>query len=118
MVYSDAHRSRWRAPEPSQQRRRALPIMVVVLAPLAIWTLGGLIVLRPGNASGHILEDTVAYPSAGVRFPPARITEITEMFCTGMAGSTQDVDNQTCGNITAQLLEPAHNTSRALLRYA
>jgi hypothetical protein len=80
--------------------------MVVVLAPLAIWTLGGLILLWPGDASGHTFEDTVAYPSAGVSFPTARITEITEMFCTGMAGSTQDVDNQTCGNIIDSYWSP------------
>ena len=86
MVYSDAHRPRWRAPEPSQQRRRAVQIMVVALAPLAIWTLGGLIGLWPGDASGHTFEGRVAYPSAGVSFPTARITQITGSSDLSMGG--------------------------------
>ncbi|MBA3529230.1 MAG: YibE/F family protein [Propionibacteriaceae bacterium] len=89
------------------RHRRALRIMVVVLIPLGIWTIAGLITFWPGDVSEHIAQDVSGYSVAGVTYPTARITNITEMPCEGMAGSTPGVNNQTCANLAAELLEGA-----------
>jgi uncharacterized membrane protein len=106
VVYSHSPAPRMDAAQQSQHRR-AVQVMVVVLVPLAIWTLVGMIVLWPGDASEHITEDPAGYTVSGVTFPRAKITKVTEMSCEGLAGSTPDADSQTCATITADLLEGA-----------
>ena len=57
-----------------------------MLIPLAIWTVAGLIALWPGNISAHINPDVAGYSVAGVTYPKARITAISEISCDGLAG--------------------------------
>jgi uncharacterized membrane protein len=80
-------------------------MLVVVLIPLAIWTVVGLIALWPGNVSSHIAKDVAGFSVPGVTYPTARITNVTEISCQGMPGSTPGVDDQKCANVAAQLLQ-------------
>jgi len=80
-------------------------MLVVVLIPLAIWTVVGLIALWPGNVSSHIAKDVAGFSVPGVTYPTARITNVTEISCQGMPGSIPGVDDQKCANVAAQLLQ-------------
>jgi uncharacterized membrane protein len=79
--------------------------MVVVLIPLGVWTLAGLIFLWPGDLSSSINPGVSGYNVPGVSFPTARITNVTEASCEGLAGSTPGVPDERCANVTAELLE-------------
>ncbi|MFP5283785.1 MAG: YibE/F family protein [Actinomycetes bacterium] len=92
-------------PADTTRHRRALRILVVVLVPLGIWTLAGLIVLWPGDVSDHINSDVAGYSVPGVSYPTARVTGVAEASCQGLAGSVPGVDDETCANVTAELLE-------------
>ncbi len=87
-----------------RRHRRALRMLVVVLIPLAVWTLVGLIALWPGDISESVNSDVAGYSVAGVTYPTARITSVEEISCQGLSGSTPGVNDSRCANITAQLL--------------
>jgi uncharacterized membrane protein len=89
----------------AKRHRKALRIMVVVLIPLAVWTLAGLIAFWPGDVSSHIRKDLSLYSVPGVTYPTAKITTITQTSCEGLAGSTPGVDDQTCATVAARLTE-------------
>ena len=91
---------------PAELRRhqRAIRILIVVLIPLAIWTLVGLIAFWPGDISRHVNADVAGYSVPGVTYPTARITQVKEISCEGLAGSTPGVTNARCADVTAQLL--------------
>ncbi len=92
-------------PDELRRHRRALRILVVVLIPLAIWTVVGLIAFWPGDISANVNKDVAGYSIAGVTYPTAEITKIEESSCDGLAGSTPGVDDVRCANVTAQLSE-------------
>jgi uncharacterized membrane protein len=93
-------------PEELRRHRRALGILIVVLIPLAIWTLVGLIAFWPGDISHHVKADVAGYSVPGVTYPKARITEINEISCEGLAGSTPGgVSSAVCADVTSKLLE-------------
>jgi uncharacterized membrane protein len=93
--------------KPNELRRhqRALRILIVVLIPLAIWTLVGLIAFWPGDISRQVNADVTGYSVPGVTYPTARITGIKEISCEGLAGSTPGVTDARCADLTSQLLE-------------
>ncbi len=63
-------------PEAKAQQRRALRIMLLTLIPLAVWTIGGLIMLWPTNTAAHVKSDISTYSVAGLQIPPTgRIVE-------------------------------------------
>ena len=88
-----------------RRHRRALRILVVVLIPLAIWTVVGMIALWPGDVSGHINPEVAGYNVEGVTYPSARITAIAQISCDGLSGSTPGVTDNRCANVTAELLD-------------
>ena len=92
-------------PDELRRHRRALRILVVVLIPLAIWTVAGLIALWPGNIASHVNPEMAGYNVEGVTYPSARITVLTEISCDGLSGSTPGVSNISCANATAELLD-------------
>ena len=83
------------------RHRRALRILIVVLIPLAIWTLVGLIALWPGNVSEHVNADAAGYSVAGVTYPRAEITAVEKIACDGLPGSTPGQSSNACANVTA-----------------
>jgi uncharacterized membrane protein len=92
-------------PEDLRRHQRALRILIVVLIPLAIWTLVGLVAFWPGDISRQLNADVTGYSVPGVTYPTARITGITEISCEGLAGSTPGVTDARCADLTSQLLE-------------
>ena len=87
-----------------RRHQRALRVLVVVLIPLAIWTVVGLVAFWPGDISRSINADVAGYSVPGVTYPTARITAIEEISCDGLSGSTPGVQTSRCANVTAQLL--------------
>ena len=53
-------------PDERRRHQRALRILIVVLIPLAIWTLVGLIAFWPGDISRHVNADVAGYSVPGV----------------------------------------------------
>ena len=92
-------------PDELRRHRRALRILVVVLIPLAIWTVVGLIALWPGNISSHVNPEMAGYNVQGVTYPSARITGLAQISCEGLSGSTPGVSDTRCANATAELLD-------------
>lgn len=95
------------APDTDELRRhrRALRRLVVVLIPLAIWTVAGLILMWPGDISGSVNADVAGYSVAGVTYPKAKITGVEQISCEGLSGSTPGVTDSRCANVSASLLE-------------
>jgi uncharacterized membrane protein len=95
-------------PDELRRHQRALRILIVVLIPLAIWTVVGLVAFWPGDISRHVNADVAGYSVPGVTYPTARITDIKEISCEGLTGSTPGATNAArCADVTAQLLEDA-----------
>src|SRR5215210_3904194 len=93
-------------PDELRRHRRAMRILVVVLIPLAIWTMVGLIVFWPGDISDRVNPDMAGgYNIEGVTFPSARITELKQISCDGLPGSTPGASDLRCADVVAQLLE-------------
>ncbi len=93
-------------PDELRRHRRALRILIVVLVPLAIWTVVGLIVFWPGDVSDRVNPDLAGgYNIPGVTYPSARITEVKEISCDGLPGSTPDVSELNCAEVVVELLE-------------
>jgi uncharacterized membrane protein len=92
-------------PDELRRHQRALRILIVVLIPLAIWTVVGLIVFWPGDISRHVNSDVAGYSVPGVTYPKARITGIKEISCEGLAGSTPGTNEARCADVTSELLE-------------
>lgn len=89
-----------------RRHRRALRRLVVVLIPLAIWTVAGLILMWPGDISGSVNAELAGgYSVAGVTYPQAKITGIEQISCEGLSGSTPGVTDSRCANVSASLLE-------------
>ena len=92
-------------PDELRRHQRALRILIVVLIPLAIWTLVGLVAFWPGDISRHVNADVAGYNVPGVTYPSARVTEVREISCEGLSGSTPGVTDARCADVTSQLLE-------------
>src|SRR4029453_13386849 len=48
-------------PDELRHHQRALRILIVVLIPLAIWTVVGLVAFWPGDISRHVNSDVAGY---------------------------------------------------------
>ncbi len=92
-------------PRELRRHRRALRILVVVLIPLAIWTVVGLVVFWPGDVSDHVNSEVAGYSIPGVTYPSARISAIKPLSCDGLSGSTPGATDITCAEVTATLLD-------------
>ena len=92
-------------PDELRRHQRGLRILIVVLIPLAIWTLVGLVAFWPGDISRHVNADVAGYNVPGISYPTARITSVKEISCEGLAGSTPGVTDARCADVTSQLLE-------------
>jgi uncharacterized membrane protein len=88
-----------------RRHQRALRVLVVVLIPLAIWTVVGLVAFWPGDISRSVNADVAGFSVPGVTYPTARITGVQEISCDGLSGSTPGVQSTRCANVTAKILE-------------
>ncbi len=64
--------SRPRTAEDSVRQLKALRLMIVILIPVAIWTIVGLIAYWPGNISSHVQSDLSQYSVPGLTVPTGR----------------------------------------------
>ena len=55
-------------PDELRRHQRALRILIVVLIPLAIWTLVGLVAYWPGDESRHVNGDVAGYKVINKRY--------------------------------------------------
>ncbi|QGF23091.1 YibE/F family protein [Raineyella fluvialis] len=105
MSHSHAHASA----EPTTlegrlRQRRASQILIVILVPLAIWTLVGLVLLWPTNLSAHIQKDVAQFSVAGLTMPKGEVQAVNEISCAGLEGSTS-ASAQVCAALTVKLLD-------------
>ncbi|WP_203568815.1 YibE/F family protein [Aestuariimicrobium ganziense] len=88
--------------EESEQRRKALRALVVILVPLAVWTLAALIWLWPRDVADHIQNDGLNLAVPGATQEKATITEVEPMDCEGLIGSVPG-QNSVCATVVAVL---------------
>lgn len=94
------------SPEDMARHRRALRLMIITLIPIAVWTLGALIIMWPGNVKDHITQNISTYSVEGLSVQTGRITQVAEINCDGAPGSTQAPGaDQVCGRATVELLD-------------
>lgn len=88
------------------RQRRATMMMVVFLVPVAVFTIAGLIFYWPTNAQDHVRGDQSTFSVPGLQIPTGQVTEVRQVNCDGIAGSTTpDGRAQVCGNAKVKLLE-------------
>lgn len=94
------------SPEELARQRRALRLMIIILIPIGVWTLGALIIMWPTNVQSHVRENISTYAVEGLTVQTGRITEVAEINCDGVAGSTQAPgERQVCGRASVELLD-------------
>ncbi len=86
------------------RQRRASQILIVILVPLAIWTLVGLVLLWPTNVDSHIQKDVAQFSVPGMTMPKGEVLAVNEISCAGLEGSTASSE-QVCASLTVKLLE-------------
>lgn len=80
--------------------------MIIALIPLAVWTLGALIIMWPGDVREHITPNISTYSVEGLTVQTGRIAQVGEINCDGVPGSTQAPgSDQVCGRATVELLD-------------
>ena len=79
-------------------------MMMVILIPLAVWTVAGLIALWPKDVGSHVNTEGTSYGVSGVSYPSGRVTNVARISCEGVAGSSSGVNTQVCANLSVQLL--------------
>ena len=100
-THNSTHASR--SPEDLARRRRALRLMIIALIPIAVWTLGALIVMWPTNVPSHLTPGISTYSVPGATVETGKITEIAEINCEGQTGSAANAPNQVCGKAKVEL---------------
>ena len=88
----------------SLRSQRALRILVLILVPIAIWTIAALVWLWPGDVSASIRQDSTVRAIPGMSVPKATVTQVNEMSCDGVAGSATG-DQSRCARVKAKLDE-------------
>ena len=78
---------------------------MVVLIPLAVWTIAGLIALWPSDVRSHINSEGSTFGVPGVSYPAGRVTNVARISCEGVPGSTSGVNTQVCANLSVQVLD-------------
>ncbi len=86
------------------RQRRASQILIVILVPLAIWTLVGLVLLWPTNLAAHVQKDVAQFSVAGLTMPKGEVLAVNEISCAGLEGSTS-ASSQVCAALTVRLLD-------------
>lgn len=95
-----------KSPEDIARQRRALRLMIITLIPIGVWTLGALILMWPGDVREYVRQDISTYSVEGLSVQTGRITQIAQINCDGVPGSTQAPGTeQICGRASVELLD-------------
>ncbi|TDT31241.1 YibE/F family protein [Naumannella halotolerans] len=85
------------------RQRRATRIMMLVLIPIGIWTLVAMIVMWPGDVSGH-LRDNGTFSQPDVTLHDATVLEVRDIANAGQPGTDgTGEDTRPAGELTVQL---------------
>ncbi|MDN5727095.1 MAG: YibE/F family protein, partial [Propionibacteriales bacterium] len=88
VTHSHAHTDEPLKPAAERRQRKALRTMVLVLVPIAIWTVVAMIVMWPGNIDDHIQNDSSTYSVPGLTTPTGTLTSVIDHPCeVGTTGS-------------------------------
>jgi len=86
------------------RQRRASQILIVVLVPLAIWTLVGMVLMWPTDLHSHIRQDTTQFSVEGLTMPHGTVVAVNEITCAGLEGSSADFEAP-CASLTVRLTQ-------------
>ncbi|MFX4271862.1 YibE/F family protein [Propionibacteriaceae bacterium Y1685] len=96
MTHTHIHTEEPLKPADRQRQQKALRTMVMVLVPIAIWTVVAMIVMWPGNIDEHVQNDSSAYAVPGLTMPTGTLTSVIDHPCEeGTTGSVPGVQS-TC----------------------
>ncbi len=84
--------------------QRTLRILVLLLIPVAIWTIGALVWLWPSDVASHIRQDNTTRAIPGMTVPKGTVTQVNEVSCDGVTGSATG-DQSRCARLTVRVDE-------------
>ncbi len=88
----------------SLRSQRVLRVLVWILIPIAIWTIGALVWMWPTDTSRHIQAENTTMGVPGVTIVDGTVTDVTEINCDGVSGSARG-DRSRCATISVHLDE-------------
>ena len=86
----------------SLRSQRVLRVLVWILIPIAIWTLGALVWLWPHDTAAHIRSDNTTRSAAGMTIVNGTVTDVTEINCDGVSGSATG-DRSKCARLQVRV---------------
>jgi len=90
----------------ARRQRRALRLMIIILAPLAAATAIGLYALWPRDVSAHLQQNASQYSVPGMTLPTGLITKVQPISCSGQVGYIPDTAGDgKCAKLTVRVLE-------------
>ncbi len=78
--------------------------MILILVPLAVWTLAAMLLMWPKDLGNHIVPENARHTASGTDLVSAEITQVTQNSCTGVQGTAPGT-NSVCAEISVKLLE-------------
>lgn len=102
--HSHAHDEAPLSAQQVEHRRRALRILVVLLVPLAIWTLAALVWMWPKDVASHIRDDAGTFNVPGTTMQTGEITAVKTTSCDGQTGSYPG-DKSVCAVLTVKVID-------------
>ncbi|MFW6597881.1 YibE/F family protein [Propionibacteriaceae bacterium Y2011] len=104
MSHTHTHTHAETTPEAEAHQRRAFKTMILIVIPIAVWTVVAMIVMWPHDVADHIRSDTSSYSVEGLTIPTGRVVSVTEHSCDGEVGSVPGVES-TCASGEVQVTE-------------
>ncbi len=88
----------------SLRSQRVLRVLVWILIPIAIWTLGALVWLWPHDTAAHIRADNTTRAVPGMSIVNGTVTDVTQINCDGVTGSATG-DRSRCARLDVRVDE-------------
>ena len=86
----------------SLRSQRVLRVLVWILIPIAIWTLGALVWMWPSDTARHIRADSTTVAVPGMTIVDGTVTDVTEINCDGVSGSATG-DRSKCARLQVRV---------------
>ncbi len=88
----------------SLRSHRVLRVLIWILIPIAIWTLGALVWLWPHDTASHIRSDNTTRAVPGMSVVNGTVTDVTQINCDGVTGSATG-DRSKCARLDVRIDE-------------